>query len=289
MGKKEQGESMIALLLALTIFSSLYATQEPEFVVLVTSYNNEKWVDRNLDSIICQRASRPFQIICVNDGSSDRTGELMDAYAKKHTLPESFLKIIHNKERVGSALENIYNTVHNHIEDHKIVVCVDGDDTLSFSGVLERLEKEYRNPDVWMTYGRFVVYPAGEFWTACQGYPEEVIRARSFRQHYNVPSHLKTFRAALFKKVRRVDLLDPSGQIYRKAWDMAMLFPMLEMCAPKNATAPNHSVFIADTVLYVYNYDNPIGDSRTDAGRLEQIKLDRHIRSLPPYEPLDTL
>ena len=48
-----------------------------------------------------------------------------------------------------------------------------------FNGVLERLEQEYKNPDVWMTYGRFVVIPAGEFWSLCWGYPEEVIRERA--------------------------------------------------------------------------------------------------------------
>jgi glycosyltransferase involved in cell wall biosynthesis len=271
------------------IIPSLWATHDIEFVILVTSYNNEKYVTRNLDSIVCQRSSKPFQIICVNDGSSDRTGQLMDDYAKSHGLTEPFLKIIHNKKRFGSALENIYNTVHTMIPDNKIVVCIDGDDTLSFGGVLARLEKEYADPDVWMTYGRFVVTPKGEFWTICGGYPEEVILSHSFRQHYNVPSHLKTFKASLFKKIKRTDLLDPEGNIYRKAWDMAMLFPMLEMCAPKGPQGKNHSRFIADTVLYVYNYDNPIGDSRTDAGRQEQIKLDRHIRSLPPYKPLDHL
>ena len=283
--------SLPIYLLATLAGISAYAYQpvDVEFVVLITSFNNEKYVQRNLDSIICQRSSKPFRIISVDDGSSDRTGQLMDEYAQKNNLPESFLTIIHNEERVGSALENIYNTVHRHIPDDKIVVCIDGDDTLSFSGVLERLEKEYRVPDIWMTYGRFVVYPKGEFWSACSGYPEDVIRTGSFRQHHNVPSHLKTFRAALFKKIRREDLLDPTGIIYRKAWDMAMLFPMLEMCAPKHETAKNHSVFITDTVLYVYNYDNPISDSSTDSGRTEQIRLDRHIRTLAPYAPLDHL
>ena len=66
-----------------------------------------------------------------------------------------------------------------------------------------------------------------------------------------------------------------------------MLFPMLEMCAPKDEQGINHSAFIADMVLYVYNFENPIGDFQT--GRAEQIALDRYIRSQPPYEPLDHL
>lgn len=66
-------------------------------------------------------------------------------------------------------------------------------------------------------------------------------------------------------------------------------FGELEMCAPKNPHDINHSVFIEDMVLYVYNFDNPINDARVGAGREDQIKLDRYIRSLPSYEPLGEL
>ena len=200
---------------ALTYCSALhltrYAEESPrvEFVILVTSYNTKKYVRRNLDSLIHQRSTFPYEIIVVDDGSTDGTGKEMDDYAQEHALP--FLKIIHNPVRKGSALENIYTTVHELIRDHKIVVCCDGDDTFSCNGVLERLEKEYANPDVWMTYGRFVVYPAGEFWSLCWETPEEVIRSRTFRHCSNVPSHLKTFRAGLFKKIKKEDLLDPTG------------------------------------------------------------------------------
>lgn len=282
---------MIASALAISSYQAIQAEGgKPEFVILVTSYNNEKYAERNLDSLMNLRSSQPYSIICVNDGSSDRTGQIMDDYGKKHNLTEPFYTVVHNKQRTGSALENIYNTVHNLIPDDKIVVCVDGDDTLSCKGVLERLEKEYRKPHVWMTFGRFVVVPAGEFWTLCWGYPEEIIKERSFRKYHNVPSHLKTFRAKLFKKIRKEDLLDPAtGGFYLKAWDMAMMFPMLEMCAPKNPHDINHSVFIEDMVLYVYNFDNPINDARVGAGREDQIKLDRYIRSLPSYEPLGEL
>jgi glycosyltransferase involved in cell wall biosynthesis len=260
-----------------------------EFVVLVTSYNNEVYVDRNLDSIFCQRSSHPFQTIYVNDCSTDSTRARVEAYANRYDLDTSQLLIVNNTSQRGSGLANIYETVHNLIEDHKVVVCVDGDDFLSFSGVLERLEKEYSNKDVWMTYGRFVVIPAGEFWSACWNYPEEVIKKCSFRKHPNVPSHLKTFRAKLFKKIKRSDLVDEKGNFYTKAWDMAMMFPMLEMCSPKGIHGVNHSRFIEDTVLYMYNFANPLGDAQSTHGREEQMGLDRMIRSKKPYEPLGSL
>ncbi len=275
--------------LLITLIASLAYATPVEFVVLVTSYNNEAYIKRNLDSIFFQQSSVPFQTIYVNDCSTDRTGELVEQYAQEHGLDKTRLHIIHNPENLGSGGGNIYNVVHNHIEDHKVVVCVDGDDFLSFSGVLKRLEQEYQDPNTWMTYGRFVVYPEGVFLSVCAGYPEEVIKNSSFREHQNVPSHLKTFKAGLFKKIKKQDLLDETGQFYKKAWDMAMLFPMLEMCAPVNKDGVNHSRYIEDTVLYIYNWDNPEGDAQSDEGRQEQIGLDQLIREKEPYKPLQSL
>ena len=276
-----------SFILALICFS---ATAVPvEFVIVVTSYNNESYVERNLNSLFCQKSTLPFQVIYVNDCSTDKTGTLVESYAKKNKLSKDQLKIIHNKKNLGSGVANIYHVVHTYIEDHKVVVCVDGDDFLSFSGVLLRLEKEYTDPSVWMTYGRFVVYPEGEIWSACQGYPEDVIQDGNFRNHPNVPSHIKTFRSKLFKEINHQSLLDQTGKFYAKAWDMAMLFPMLEMSAPYENSGINHSRYIEDTILYIYNFSNPLGDAHTNKGRLEQIELDQSIRSQKKYDPLKKL
>ncbi len=279
---------LCGMLICMPLLAATDLPQEPEFVILITGYNVEKYVRRNFDSVVNQRSSRPYQIIVIDDGSTDGTAKMMDDYVKKHKLSASFITIIHNKVRVGSALENIYNAVHELIPDNKVVVCVDGDDALSMDGVLERLEKEYKNPNVWMTYGRFIAYPECVFWSRCWGYPEEVIRERGFRKHWwIVPSHLKTFRAKLFKKIKKEDLLY-EGKFFKKAWDMAMLYPMLEMAGPVHPQAKNHSVFIEDTVLYIYTWNNPLCDGH-GAGLEEQQRLHSIIAAKPPYEPLETL
>ena len=58
---------------------------------------------------------------------------------------------------------------------------------------------------------------------------------------------------------------------------------------PRTLSGINHSRFIEDTVLYIYNFANPIGDFRNTGGRDEQIRLDRLIRAKTPYEPLEKL
>ncbi len=254
-----------------------------EFVILVPSYNNEKYARRNLESLINQKTSVPYSIICVNDCSTDKTGAIMEDIARENNLSSSFLKIIHNPARKG-ALANIYNTIHDHLKDHQIVVLVDGDDSLAHNNVLARLEQEYANPNLWMTYGQFIFYPSGRWGTTYEIFRDELIE-KKVRTLVYVAQHLRTFKASLFKKIRKDDLM-LDGKFYAMNADMATMIPMLEMCAPISKDAPNRSKFIPD-ILYIYNYDNPICDYRVNNGL--QLELEKVIRALKPYDPLETL
>lgn len=149
------------------------ASAEPEFVILVLSYNNEKYVADNMKWVCHQNSSRPYQVICVDDCSSDKTGELMEQYVHEHDDIKAEVKIIHNSERKGMT-RNTYETIHDHISDHKIVVKCDGDDVLASNNVLIRLEKEYKKPHIWLTYGQAVRLPGGEL--VSTKVPEKVFR-----------------------------------------------------------------------------------------------------------------
>ena len=276
---------MVTLLLSLFFVASVYSApeQQPiEFVIVVPSYNNEQYARRNLDSLIGQKTTHPYSIICIDDCSTDKTGTLMDEYAQEHALPTTFLKIIHNKERKG-ALANIYNTIHDHCKDHQIVVPVDGDDALAHDSVLARLEKEYADPNLSMTYGQFIFYPSTR-WGTTYEIPRSALIEKKVRTLTYVAQHLRTFKAKLFKKIH-LDDLTLDGAFYTMNADMATMIPMLEMCASRDERAPNHSKFIPD-IMYIYNYENPISDHRID--RSLQLALEKVIRARTPYEPLET-
>lgn len=63
--------------------------------VLVPCFNVEKYVQTCLDSIINQTL-REIEILCINDGSTDSTREILESFAQK----DSRIKII-NKENTG--------------------------------------------------------------------------------------------------------------------------------------------------------------------------------------------
>lgn len=156
-------EAYIKNILTLMVVLFCYADQCAgplhllEFVIIIPSYNNEEYYFRNLESVVHQKVDAPFEIVYINDCSTDRTGMLVDAYVKERHL-EDKVKVIHNSQRVGNALGNLYTAIHE-CADHKIIVTVDGDDFLAHDRVLARLQQEYADPNVWMTYGQFMYYP----------------------------------------------------------------------------------------------------------------------------------
>lgn len=67
----------------------------PLISVLVPVYNIERYIGLCLESLICQ-TYKNIEIIVVDDGSTDRSGEICDLYAKK----DKRIKVIH-KENGG--------------------------------------------------------------------------------------------------------------------------------------------------------------------------------------------
>ena len=54
----------------------------PKISILMASHNGEKFIRQSLDSIINQTFS-DFELIVINDASSDKTAEILKEYAEK--------------------------------------------------------------------------------------------------------------------------------------------------------------------------------------------------------------
>ena len=67
----------------------------PMVSMIVPVYNSEKTLSRCIDSILNQ-TYRDFELILLNDGSTDTSGEICDAYAKR----DSRVRVVH-KENTG--------------------------------------------------------------------------------------------------------------------------------------------------------------------------------------------
>ena len=87
--------------------------------VIIPVYNVEKYIRDCLDSVVKQ-TYQWLEIIVVNDGSTDKTGEICNEFAEKYT----YLRVIHIAKRGVSAARNIGLDRMS----GRWVVFVDGDD-----------------------------------------------------------------------------------------------------------------------------------------------------------------
>ena len=56
----------------------------PLISIIVPVYNVEKYLQRCIDSILAQ-SFKDFELILIDDGSKDKSGEICDAYEQKGT------------------------------------------------------------------------------------------------------------------------------------------------------------------------------------------------------------
>lgn len=69
------------------------------FSVLIPLYNSEKYIGECIDSVLAQ-TYKDFEIVIVDDGSTDRSPEIADKYAKEYS---DKIRVIH-KENTGVLL-----------------------------------------------------------------------------------------------------------------------------------------------------------------------------------------
>ncbi len=260
------------LVLALAWFNTTFANHLPEkpMVVLITSFNNAAWYEKNLNSIFSQKYSN-YRVVYIDDISGDNTADLVEALVKKAGQEHRFT-LIRNEER-RLALANIFYAVHD-CDDDEIIISVDGDDWLYDNQVLYKINRAYSTQNIWLTHGSIIEYPSGnKGWSI--PIPKDIVNRNAFRE-YRCPSHLRTFYAWLFKKIELDDLLY-DGKFYEMTWDMAMMWPMIEMAGDRHA-------FIKD-LLYVYNIRTPLSDNKVNPNL--QRYYDLYIRAMPPYQKLD--
>ncbi len=104
--------------------------KKPSVSVILPVYNVEKYLEQCLDSIAAQ-TFKDYELICVNDGSTDSSPDILNAYAAK----DGRIRIINqDNQTVGAARNNGFKAARG-----KYVIYLDSDDFFE----PELLEKTY--------------------------------------------------------------------------------------------------------------------------------------------------
>ena len=270
--------------------------------ILIPMFNVSAWIEDNIDML--KRQTADFRCVLIDDVSTDNTVALVT----RLIAGDKRFRLVEN-ERKQYALRNQAEAIADQAPgDEDILMTVDADDHLADPQVLERVDRLYDDTGCWITYGSY----KDEYERRCPkmvAYPHAVVARRSYRKSTWRASHLKTFKAHLWKRVppeelrvtenefRRVrrlallgghwtayrnwrrisaaDLMEFSGRYVRRCTDKAMMFPMLEMGGHKAQFVPD--------IMYIYRTNVP--RACYDSKAVDEKWLTRAIREIMQRRP----
>jgi biofilm PGA synthesis N-glycosyltransferase PgaC len=102
--------------------------QDVKYVIITPVRDEEKHIEATIEAVASQTI-KPAEWVIVNDGSSDRTGDLIDRYAAKFP----WISVIHRSNRGfrksgGGVIEAFYEGYHAlHCDDWEFIAKLDGD------------------------------------------------------------------------------------------------------------------------------------------------------------------
>jgi len=248
---------------------------ENKFKIVIPVYNSEKWIQKCIWSLYNQ-SYQNWEVVIINDNSTDGTLEEIKKFMKDIPLEESHKKkrfrLFDRNVNMGALANIVYGTNLICNDDEDIIVLIDGDDWLASSDVLEHVNNLYQD-GTWLTYGHFKFNASGQI-----GSDGQITNTRTYRtiQSFGT-SHLRTYKYKIWKRIQDVDLRDSDGKYYSMAWDLAIMYPLIEMSGPRR-------IKCANKLLYMYNDQNPINDHKKSF--LLQSLLDKEIRKKPQYREL---
>lgn len=221
------------------------------FVFIITSFNNEEWVFKNLNSI--RKQNYPFwRVIYYDDNSSDNTITLVKEFIQKYQLENRFYLIennIRNYQGYGRWIS------FHHCDDEEICVLLDGDDWLYDNNVLVKLNQLYKNNDIKVSYGGMVYYMNDNNLKIIKSksYPDEIILNSDYQNYTWCTTHLRTGLAKLFKTIP-LNYLKIDGEYIKCCTDWAEMFWVLNKSEGKHL--PNNFIGCVYNKKASLGYDN---------------------------------
>ena len=237
-------------------------------VILTGFYNAEDYIERCLATIMAQNFT-DYTCYITHDLSTDKSVEIVKEIIKDD---ERFILVDDSDKKLYQA-GNFDKVIRNNpkISDNTVLVEVDGDDYLPNASVFDRIHKLYSDDDVWIANGSF------KFSNGQNGFSSPQTDFSNIRNARFTASHIRTWRAFLWRNIKESDLKDENGNYWQWCGDLCFMYPMLEMATEE------HYRFMPE-INYIYNSDNPINEHKVN---MEMVNLYTNIlKAKTPYGKL---
>jgi len=233
-----------------------------KLAVMMAAYNAESYIAHALNSIISQDCAATLDVIVVNDGSTDQTGNVLHHLATKH--PE--IRIIETENQGVTRARNVGLQALR--DDTDLVSFLDADDLLPAGRYARDIELFRSDPELQLTLGTTTMFRQA---SDDQSGPAKGSETASGRC---VQLASGTFR---YSMVQRVGLFDTS---FQQAEDMDFLLRMLEL-------GPKYHIQDETCIFYRRHGGNMTRDTdqlRRDFSRALLFSVRRRkANNLPPF------
>lgn len=232
-------------------------------------YNVEKFLPRCLDSMLCQMDDR-CEIILVDDGTPDRSGEICDAYAEK----DSRVRVLHKKNGGPSSARNAGVT----LARGEYLCFVDSDDFIEENTVPKLLDWICREHKDLCFLQATKYYSDGSREPVREDISSDCIRGKSREEILSYLSTRNTFSGGPWAKLYRREFVEkhhitfPEGRIsedlvyclavYLNAESMDCLdFPFYCYCQQRedSLTSVITTSYYYDTFLFIEEVADKFG------------------------------
>ena len=229
-------------------------THNPLISIIIPVYNAEKYLSELMDDILNQ-TYRKFEVIIVNDGSTDRSLAIVKKYAKK----DKRIKIINQKNCGVSKARNI--GIDNASGEY--VRFVDADDRIPKHSMEDLLAPFLKYPELDLTIGNFIPEPTTPIFTGDME-NGKVVSGKELAEQF-VKRPRTYYYGVLWNKMYRLSLIQKHNIrfINQLAWCEDLLFNI------KYYVLVNKICFV-NNEQSVYRYRIKVEDSLTD--RIEKDK-----------------
>lgn len=182
--------------------------------VIVTPCKNEEWNLPNLAKSVLAQTIRPALWVIMDDGSVDKSGEILDKLAKEH----DWVKVIHleeTKEYLGIHISHVYNAGFEYIKNYsdesdlewEYIGILDSD-AIAEPGYFEKLIQKFEeNPKLGIASG-----------LTCEITENisHVLEEKNAKTDITNSEFWDTYPFSLKEEILRIDLPMGSARIYKK-------------------------------------------------------------------------
>jgi glycosyltransferase involved in cell wall biosynthesis len=126
----------------------------PFFSIIIPAYNLEKYINRAISSILNQ-SFKDFEIIIINDGSTDKTANIINGYAKE-TEKIKIITHLKNESQHAARMDGVA------VSTGQYILFLDGDDYFTDNAFTSLYNLINKNPNYNFYEFGYIKQPSGE-------------------------------------------------------------------------------------------------------------------------------